>query len=113
VLNELDEKFLRITEMLMAQPGLLKLLYQGPSGTGSETPAASYILDFCRHVFHMHQRGTLSDKDWAGWLRWMRTIFQSGTIATVWKSHRVEIWFEPAFREFVEHELLEPSTVPN
>jgi hypothetical protein len=110
VLNELDEKFLRITEMLLVRPELMKLLYQGPSSPGSETAAASYILDFCRHIFHMRQRGTLNDHDWAGWLRWMRTIFQSGTIASIWKAHQVELWFGPGFREFVEKELLAPST---
>jgi hypothetical protein len=110
VLNDVDEKFHHIAEMFIERPELNRIVYQGPSGGGPEIPAAAYILYFCAHIFHMRQRGILSDNEWDGWLRWMHTSFQFGTIATMWKEHAVEEWFDPAFRRFVEHELVGSST---
>jgi hypothetical protein len=107
VLNDVDEKFHHIAEMFVERPDLNKIIYQGPSIGGPEIPAAAYILYFCAHIFHMRQRGILADNDWAGWLRWMQTAFRFGTLGSMWKAHAVEQWFDPAFREFVEHRLLE------
>lgn len=113
VLNELDEKFLHITGLFIERPELFKLLNQRPSSGGPVVPAAGYILDFCYHIFHMRQRGTLNDNDWGNWLRWMRMSFQFGSIAAVWRAREVERWFDPAFREFVELELLGGTTTPD
>ena len=106
VLNDVDEKFHHIAEMFIERPELNRIIYQGPSGATPEIPAAAYILYFCAHIFHMRQRGILADNEWAGWLQWMHTSFRFGTIATLWKAHEVEEWFDPAFRTFVESDLL-------
>jgi hypothetical protein len=109
VLTDVDEKFHHIAEMFIERPELNKIIYRGASSTGPEIPAAAYILYFCAHIFHMRQRGVLAENDWAGWLRWMHTSFQFGTIATMWKEHEVEEWFDPDFRHFVEKELIKSS----
>jgi hypothetical protein len=106
VLNDVDEKFHHIAEMFVERPELNRIIYRGPSIGTPEIPAAAYILYFCAHIYHMRQRGILADNEWAGWLRWMQTAFEFGTIATMWKAHEVEQWFDPAFRAFVETDLL-------
>ena len=113
VLNDVDEKFHHIAEMFVERPELNKIIYQGPAAGGAEVPAAAYILYFCAHIFHMRQRGILADNEWAGWLQWMHTSFQYGTIGAMWKAHEVEEWFDPAFRRFVEQELLGSSARPS
>jgi hypothetical protein len=58
-------------------------------------------------VFHMRKRKVLSDNEWIGWLRWMKSAFDQGMIKEIWESNiELEKWFDPAFQEFVDKELL-------
>jgi hypothetical protein len=41
----------------------------------------------------------------AGWLRWIKTVFERGKINEIWKNIELEKWFDPAFQEFVDREL--------
>jgi hypothetical protein len=59
----------------------------------------------------MRQRKVLSDNDWTGWMRWMKSAFEQGTISEIWKNIEVEKWFDPAFEEFINKELI--PTVKN
>jgi hypothetical protein len=109
VLNDVDEKFHNIAEMFIVRPELTRLVYQTPEVVSAETPVAYYMMFFCAHVFHMRQRGVLADNEWTGWLQWMRNAFQYGTISGVWNHQVMAQWFDPAFRSFVETELLPAS----
>jgi hypothetical protein len=54
----------------------------------------------------MHQRKVVSDNEWTGWLRLMRSAFEQGKISEYWKSNlELENWFDPAFQEFINKEL--------
>jgi hypothetical protein len=56
---------------------------------------------------HMRQRKVLSDNEWTGWLQWMRTCFEVGKIFEYWKSDlELEKWFDPAFEEFINKEII-------
>jgi hypothetical protein len=44
-------------------------------------------------------------KQWAGWLRWMKTVFERSKTSEIWKNMELEKWFDPAFQEFVNREL--------
>jgi hypothetical protein len=47
---------------------------------------------------HMHQRKVVSDNEWTGWLRRMRSCFEQGKIREYWQSGlELEKWFDPAF----------------
>jgi hypothetical protein len=40
-------------------------------------------------------------------LRWMKSAFDQGVINEIWKSKiEMEMWFYPAFQEFVDKELI-------
>jgi hypothetical protein len=68
----------------------------------SDTAYAYHILYTYAHIFHMRQRGVVSDNEWIGWTRRMKSAFQHGTISEIWKSNvEVERWFDPAFQEFI------------
>jgi hypothetical protein len=55
----------------------------------------------------MRQRKVLSDNEWAGWLRWMKSAFEQGELMEIWeKTIEMEKWFGPAFQEFVDKELI-------
>jgi hypothetical protein len=42
-----------------------------------------------------------------GWLRVMRTCFEEGKISEYWKSDlELEKWFDPAFEEFINKEII-------
>ena len=55
------------------------------------------ILFTFAHVLHMRKRKVLSDNEWTGWLRRMKSAFNQGTIRDIWKSKiEMEKWFDPA-----------------
>ena len=55
----------------------------------------------------MRQRKVLNDNEWTGWLRWMKSGFEQGSIKEIWESNiEMEKWFDPAFQEFVDRELI-------
>jgi len=55
----------------------------------------------------MWKRKVLSDNEWTGWLRWMKSAFEQGTIKDLWKTNiDMEKWFDPDFQNFVEKELI-------
>ena len=41
----------------------------------------------------------------AGWLRWIKTVFERGKINEIWKNIELKKWFDPAFQDFVDREL--------
>src|ERR1051325_8500243 len=54
----------------------------------------------------MRQRKVLDDNEWAGWLQWMRNSFRKGTIKETWKRVEQDRWFNPAFQDFVNTEIV-------
>ena len=65
-----------------------------------------YILWICSHAYAMRQRKVLNDIEWTGWLQWMRNCFRKGTIGETWKQVEPDRWFDPAFQNFVNTELI-------
>jgi hypothetical protein len=112
VLNDLDEKLHGMGEMMVHRPELVKLLNKNQS-VGNQTPElvfAYYLLYMCSHAFHMRQRKVLSDNEWAGWLRWMKTAFNEGAIREYWeKSIEPEKWYDPAFQDFIDKEIIKQN----
>lgn len=110
VLNDLDEKFHRIGEVLIERPELVQTLYKSNEAIGMEVPFSYYVMSFCGHIFHMRQRGILKDNEWAGWLEWMRNAFRWGDLGRAWRETEMGAWYDPEFRAFVETQLM--SHVP-
>ena len=70
-----------------------------------------HIMYTFAHAYHMRQRGVVSDNEWKGWLRWMKSAFRHATISQTWKNNiEVEKWFDPAFQEFIDKELVSVTT---
>lgn len=82
----------------------------------ASSPEVAYSYDILftfAHVFHMRQRKVLKDNEWTCWLRWMKSAFEHGSIMEIWQSTiEMEKWFDPAFQEFVDKELI-PRTAKN
>src|SRR6185436_2462620 len=80
------------------------------SKVDANSPEVAYAYDILftfAHVFHMWKRKVLSDNGWTGWLRWMKSAFEQGTIKDLWKTNiDMEKWFDPDFQNFVEKELI-------
>ena len=106
VLNDLDEKMQGLAQMAIERPELIKILSNVQSDWSAEIAFTYHILYTFAHVFHMRQRKVLSDNEWTGWLRWMKSAFEQGKIKEYWESNlEVEKWFDPAFEEFINKEL--------
>ncbi|MCI4365276.1 MAG: hypothetical protein L3K10_04355 [Thermoplasmata archaeon] len=112
VLNDLDEKFHRLGEIFIDKPDLVRVIYDGPEAQSPEVPLAYYVLFFCAHIFHMRQRGILSDNEWVGWLAWIKNTFRQGRMGKYWHESRMEAWVDPAFKEFITREVLDGSRGP-
>jgi hypothetical protein len=112
VLNDLDEKIHGMAETLVQRPELVKLLNKNQPNQTPELVFAYYILYMCSYAFHMRQRRVLSDNEWAGWLRWIKTAFDEGTIREYWeKSIEPEKWFDPAFQDFIDKEIIKQNNL--
>ena len=107
VLSDLDLRLREITRMMIDRPELIKVVSKVESDWSSEVAYSYHVLFSFAHVFHMRQRNVLSDNEWTGWLRWMRSAFDQGMIKDIWESKiEMEKWFDPAFQEFVDKELI-------
>ena len=112
VLNDLDEKIHEMADMLVHRPELVKVLNKNASSISTELVFAYYVLYACAHAFHMRQRKVLSDNEWTGWLRWMKSAFEGGTIGEYWvKNIQPEKWFDPAFQDFINNEIIKVNKV--
>lgn len=112
VLNDLDEKFHRLGEIFVEHPELVRTIYQTPEAMGPEVPLAYFVVFFCAHAYHMRQRGILQDNEWTGWKTWMENAFKYGTIRRDWVEGGIREVIDPAFREFVEKEILTQPVAP-
>ena len=107
ILNDLDEKIHGLTRMAVERPELTKLISNIESDWSAEVAYTYHILYIFAHVYHMRQRKVLRDNEWTGWLRVMRTCFEEGKISEYWRSDlELEKWFDPAFEEFINKELI-------
>jgi hypothetical protein len=107
ILNDLDEKLRRNSEMLIEHPEMLEVIYADrPSNWRRETIFSYYILFMLSHVYHMRRRKVLRDNEWAGWVQWMKNAFLYGTIQNDWKEMEMGSWFDPAFRNFIDREIM-------
>jgi hypothetical protein len=80
VLNDLDERIHGLTQAMVDRPELIKLVSNVKSDWSPDVAFTYHILYTFAHVFHMRQRKVVSDNEWTGWLRWMKTAFERGTI---------------------------------
>ena len=107
VLNDLNEKMQTLTTTAIERPELIKIVSNVQTNWSAELGYAYDILNTFAFVFQMHQRKVLSDNEWRGWLRWMKSIFERGKIKEYWEINlEVERWFDPAFEEFINKELI-------
>ncbi len=83
VLNDLDERMHAITQMGIERPELIRVVSKVESDWSPEVAYAYHILFTFAHVFHMRQRKILSDNEWTGWLPWMKSAFEQGTIMKI------------------------------
>jgi hypothetical protein len=107
ILSDLDERMHEITRVGIDRPELIKVVSKAEMHWSSEVAYAYHIMFTFAHVFHMRKRKLLSDNEWTGWMRWMRSAFEQGMIKEIWESKiEMEKWFDPAFQEFVDKELI-------
>lgn len=106
VLNDLAQRMHALHDIVIEHPELIRLI----SKTNVNSPEVAYAYDILftfAHVFHMGQRKALSDNEWIGWLRWMKSSFLQGEIMQIWENTiEMEKWFDPAFQEFVDKQLI-------
>jgi len=106
VLNDLAERMHALHQIVIKSPELIKVV----SKVDANSPEVAYAYDILftfAHVFHMRKRKVLSDNEWTGWLRWMKSAFEQGTIKDLWKTNiDMEKRFDPDFQNFVEKELI-------
>jgi hypothetical protein len=105
VLNDLDEKYHKMSELIMEDPSIGKVIDKQGKPL-KELAFSFYILWICSHAHAMRQRRVLNDTEWAGWLQWMRNCFRKGTIKETWKQVEPYGWFNPAFQNFVNAEIV-------
>ena len=105
VLSDLDEKMHRLEEHLLERPELARVI----NNVQSLSPEGVYsfdVLNVFSHVHDMLERKVLNDNEWYGWVEWMRTCFRLGTIKENWKRIQESKWYDPAFEDFINKEVV-------
>jgi hypothetical protein len=106
VLNDLDEKRYRISELLIEKPGLISVVAGPASGSQPEHVVAYMVALVSAHAYHMRERKLIGDNEWIGWREWIRNDFAQGTVGREWVKLNLGQWFDPSFREFIDREIL-------
>ncbi len=105
VLNDLDEKFHNMGMLLMEDPSMGRVVENINKYTNQKEIAFSFYVLWTRaHAYAMRQRKVLDDNEWTGWLQWMKNCFRKGTLG--WKQIESDQWFNPAFQNFVNTEIV-------
>jgi hypothetical protein len=111
VLSDLDEKMQGLTQMAVEKPQLIRIVSNVESDLTEEIAFTYHLLHTFAHAYHMHQRKVVSDNEWTGWLRRMRTCFEEGKIREYWEGGlELEKWFDPAFEDFIDKEIVKKTT---
>jgi hypothetical protein len=109
VLNDLAERMHAQVEILIGRPQLTKVL----SKLDEESQELAYAYDILftfAHAFHMRQRNVLNDNEWTGWVRWYKSAFKQGGLMEIWqRTIEMEKWFDPAFHDFINTEIVPVS----
>jgi hypothetical protein len=111
VLSDLDDKITDLTRITIEKPQLMTIVSNVESRQTEEIAFTYHLLQTFAHVYHMHQRKVVSDNEWTGWLRRMRTCFEEGKIREYWEGGlELEKWFDPAFEEFIDKEIVRKTS---
>jgi hypothetical protein len=111
VLSDLDDKNTDLTRLVIDKPQLMTIVDNVQSRHTEEIAFTYHLLQTFAHVYHMHQRKVVSDNEWTGWLRRMRTCFEQGKIREYWESGlELEKWFDPAFEDFINSEIVQKTS---
>jgi hypothetical protein len=109
VLSDLDEKIHDLTKIAVEKPQLIRIVSNGESDLIEEIAFTYHLLHTFAHVYHMYQRKVVSDNEW---LRFMRSCFEQGKIREYWEGGlELEKWFDPAFEDFIDNEIVQ-KTIP-
>src|ERR687884_839018 len=111
ILNDMDERIHGLTQMAVERPELIRVVNNVERDLSSNVAYSYHILYTFAHAYHMHQRKVVSDNEWTGWLRRMRTCFEQGKIREYWESGlELEKWFDPAFEDFIDKEIVQKTS---
>jgi hypothetical protein len=93
VLSDLDEKMNDLTHMAVEKPQLIRIVSNVESDLTEEIAYTYHLLHTFAHAYHMYQRKVVSDNEWTGGLRRIRTCFEQGKIREYWESDlELEKW---------------------
>jgi hypothetical protein len=111
VLSDLDEKITDLSQLLVEKPQLMNIISNAESYETEEMAFTYHLLQTFAHAYHMYQRKVVSDNEWTGWLRRMRSCFEEGKIREYWESGlELEKWFDPAFEDFIDKEVVQKTS---
>ena len=84
VLNDLDEKRYKISELFVDRPDMIGVVAGPTSGSKPEHVIAYMVALVSAHAYHMRERKIISDNEWLGWLQWIKNDFAEGTVRRDW-----------------------------
>ena len=73
ILSDLDDKITDLTRLTIEKPELMNIVSNVDSYQTEEIAFTYHLLQTFAHAYHMYQRKVVSDNEWTGWLRGMRS----------------------------------------
>jgi hypothetical protein len=106
--SDLDDKIKDLTRMTVEKPQLMRIVSNVESYLTDEMAFTYHLLYTFAHAYHSYQRKVVSDNEWTGWLRRMRSYFEEGKIREYGEGDlELEKWFDPDFQGFINNEILQ------
>jgi hypothetical protein len=84
-----------------------KVEYNKSEKPAEEIAFVYYILSVCSHAYAIRKRCVLNEKEWTGWLEWMKNCFKYGTISEQWNRIQSAGWFNLDFVNLVNIEIID------
>lgn len=76
ILNDMYDRMNGLTQIVIERPELIKVVNNVERDLSSEVAYSYHILYTFAHAYHMRERGVVSDDEWTGWMRWMKSAFK-------------------------------------
>lgn len=94
LLHDMDERMTGLSHIAIERPELIKVLNNVERDLSSDVSYSYNILYIFAYAYHISQRRVVSDSEWTGWMRCMKSAFKHDTISQIWRENiEGEKWF--------------------
>ena len=74
-----------LTQMAVEKPQLIRMVSNVESDLTEEVAFTNHLSHTFAHAYHIYQRKVVSDNEWTGWIRMMRSYLEQVRLGNIGK----------------------------